>query len=202
MTMHVFINEREVGAVDAVGATVGEMIDALSVHVDPDEIVTTVEIDGVSFSAGEEERYARRAAASVRRLVLGTATPAAFARGMRAELAAAVEVVAAKVELVVARFGSGDDRDANALLAALLEELRLALVLEQQVTTLDGALVREAIAPVENIAPALLSAQERRAWGELATLLAERLAPALRAWSRAESAVATAETDAAPSSTF
>src|SRR6185369_14601670 len=102
--MHVFINEREVGAVEASGATVGEMIEALGVHVDPDEIVTTVEIDGVTFSAGEEERWARRAAGNVRRLVLGTATPAAFARSMRAELAAAVDVVAAKVELVVARF--------------------------------------------------------------------------------------------------
>ena len=73
--MDVFINERAVGAVEAVGATVGEMIEALGVHVDPDEIVTTVEIDGVTFSAGDEERYVRRAAANVRRLVLGTSTP-------------------------------------------------------------------------------------------------------------------------------
>jgi hypothetical protein len=200
--MHVFINEREVGAVEAVGATVGEMIEALGVHVDPDEIVTTVEIDGVTFSAGEEERYARRAAGNVRRLVLGTATPATFARCMRAELAAAVEVVASKVDLVVTRFRGGDDREANGLLAALLEELRLALVLEQQVATLDGAVVPEAAEPVRAVAPALLSAQERRAWDELSALLAERLAPALRAWSRAESVLAGDETSAAPSSTF
>ncbi len=200
--MDVFINEREVGAVEAAGATVGEMIEALGVHVDPDEIVTTVEIDGVTFSAGEEERYARRAAANVRRLVLGTATPAAFARCMRAELAAAVEVVASKVDLVVTRFHVGDDRHANALLAALMEELRLALVLEQQVTTLDGALVPEAAEPVRSVAPALLSAQERRAWGELARLLAEQLAPALRAWSRAEAGLARDAPDGASSSTF
>ena len=64
--MHIFINEREVGALDAVGATVGEMIEALGVHVDPNEIVTTVELDGVQFSAGDEDRFARRAAAGVR----------------------------------------------------------------------------------------------------------------------------------------
>ena len=200
--MDVFINERAVGAVEAVGATVGEMIEALGVHVDPDEIVTTVEIDGITFSAGDGERYARRGAGSVRRLVLGTSTPAAFARCMRAELAAAVEVVASKVDLVVAHFAAGDDRDANALLAALMEELRLALVLEQQVATLDGAVVPEAVEPVQTVAPALLSAQERRAWGELSTLLAHELAPALRAWSRAESSLAGDPASAAPSSTF
>jgi hypothetical protein len=200
--MHVFINEREVGAVEATGATVGEMIEALSVHVDPDEIVTTVELDGVTFSAGEEERYARRAAGNVRRLVLGTATPAAFARCMREELAAAVAVVASKVDLVVTRFRNGDDRDANALLAAIMEELRLALVLEQQVATLDGTVVLEGVEPVQVLAPALLSAQERRAWGELSTLLGEQLAPALRAWSRAESALGSQDASAPPSSTF
>lgn len=189
--MHVFINEREVGAVEAAGATVGEMIEALGVHVDPNEIVTTVELDGVSFSAGEEERYVRRAAGNVGRLVLGTATPATFALRMRRELANAVDIVAAKVELVVSRFGTGDDRSANTLLAALMEELRLALVLEQQVATLDGTVVAAAVDPVVAIAPALLDAQERRAWGDLSTMLADQLAPALRAWSQAEHDLAT-----------
>ena len=187
--MHIFINEREVGALDAVGATVGEMIEALGVHVDPNEIVTTVELDGVQFSAGDEDRFARRAAAGVRRLVLGTATPAAFATSMRGELASALEVVASKVDTVVDLFRSGGDRDANRLLASLLEELRLALILEQQVTTLDGAVVRDGGAVVTTIAPELLSAQERRAWDELAALLADRLAPALRAWSQSQRAL-------------
>lgn len=188
--MHIFINEREVGALDAVGATVGEMIEALGVHVDPNEIVTTVELDGVQYSAGDEDHFARRAAASVRRLVLGTATPAAFATSMRVELASALEVVAAKIDVVVDLFGRGDERDANKLLAGLLEELRLALILEQQVTTLDGAVVREGGDAVSTLAPELLVAQERRAWSELAALLANRLAPALRAWSRSQRALA------------
>src|SRR5262245_48658116 len=120
--MHIFINEREVGTLDAAGATVGEMVEALGVHVDPNEIVTTVELDGVRYSAGEEERFARRTAASVRRLVLGTSTPAAFAATMRDELANALDIIASKVDAVVGLFGSGDDRDANTLLASLLEE--------------------------------------------------------------------------------
>jgi hypothetical protein len=187
--MHVFINDREVGALEATGATVGEMIEALGVHVDPDEIVTGVELDGVAFSAGEEERWSRRPASSVAKLVLATATPAAFAQSMRVELAAALDVIAAKVDLVVERFARGEDRDANALLAALMEELRLALVLEQQVTTLDGVVVREAAEPVAAVAPALLEAQERRRWTEVGELLVGRLAPALRGWSGAERAV-------------
>lgn len=184
--MHIFINEREVGALDVTGATVGEMIEALGVHVDPNEIVTTVELDGVRYSAGEEDRFARRAAASVGRLVLGTATPLAFATGMRVELADALDIVASKVETVVELFARGDDRAGNALLAGLLEELRLALVLEQQVTTLDGRVVQDGADAVTTVAPELLAAQERRSWMEVGTLLADRLAPALRAWSRTE----------------
>ncbi len=187
--MHIFINEREVGVIDAIGTTVGEMIEGLGVHVDPSEIVTTVELDGVCYSAGEEERFARRAAATVGRLVLRTATPATFAAGMREELAAALEVVAAKMDAVVGLFRRGDDRDANALLAALLEELRLALVLEQQITTLDGCVAGDGAETVSALAPALLEAQEHRAWGEVAALLGERLAPALRAWSRSQRAL-------------
>jgi len=188
--MHVFINDREVGALEATSATVGEMVEALGVHVDPNEIVTHVELDGVSFSAGEEERWSRRAASGVKRLTLATATPAAFAQAMRAELAVALDVIAAKVDLVVERFGTGEDRDANTLLAALMEELRLALVLEQQVTTLDGVVVGEAAEPVATLAPVLLEAQERRRWSELGALLVSHLAPALRAWSSAERKVA------------
>jgi hypothetical protein len=200
--MHVFINEREVGAVEAAGATVGEMIEALGVHVDPNEIVTSVELDGVAYSAGDDDRYNRRAAASVARLVLGTTTPATFALHMRRELASAVAVIASKVALVVQRFSAGDDRAANALLAALLEELRLALVLEQQVATLDGTVVREAVEPVAALAPALLDAQERRAWSELAGVLADRLAPVLHAWSAAEEALALPRADGVRPSTF
>ena len=197
--MRAFINEREVAAPAAAGVTVGELIEALGVHIDPDEIVTTVELDGVAYSAGDEERYARRSAASVARLVLGTATPAALALHMRHELARALEVIAAKIDLVVRLFADGDDRGANALLAALLEELRLGLVLEQQVATLDGTVVPEALDAVAPLAPELLVAQERRAWHELSGLLEGRLAPALRAWSRAEDILAAApDAGAAP----
>src|SRR5438105_15760103 len=100
MTMHVRINEREIGPLVPGDATIGEMIEAVRVHVDPSEIVTTIEIDGAAFSAGEEDRWTRRAAAPVKRLVLATATPIAFARAKRRELAGALVVIAAKVRVV------------------------------------------------------------------------------------------------------
>jgi hypothetical protein len=164
--MHVFINDREVGPLPETDATVGEIIEAVAVHIDPDEIVTALELDGVVYSAGEEERYAQRRASAVRRLVVITQTPRVFGAAMRAEMAAALSVVAAKVEMVVDLFRSGDERGANRLLAALMEELRLVLVLDHQLATLDGA-------------PAAPALEDVRA------LLAGRLAPTLKAWSQA-----------------
>src|SRR3954463_5664163 len=136
MAMHVRINEREIGPLVPGDATLGEMIEAVRVHVDPAEIVTMVEIDGAAFSAGDEERWMRRAAAPVKRLVLATVTPAEFARVKRRELAGALLVVAAKVRVVGELFERGDERGANALTAALMEELRLVLLLDQQLATL------------------------------------------------------------------
>src|SRR4051812_22623132 len=107
MAMHVRINEREIGPLIPGDATVGEMIEAIRVHVDPSEILTTVEIDGAAFSAGEEERWARRAAAPVKRLAIATATPVEFARAKRRELAGALVVIAAKVRVVAELFERG-----------------------------------------------------------------------------------------------
>jgi hypothetical protein len=181
--MHVFINEREVGPLPETDATIGEIVEAMAVHIDPDEIVTAIELDGLVYSAGDEERYARRRASGVGRLVVTTQTPIVFSAAMRTEMADALSLVAAKVETVVALFRSGDERGANSLLAALMEELRLVLVLDHQLTTLDGSPAAPAVEDIRELAPMLLDAEERRAWAELSELLAERLVPTLEAWS-------------------
>jgi hypothetical protein len=178
--MHVFINDREVEPVSSEGATIGEIIEALGVYIDPREILTAVELDGVAYSAGDEDRYARRAAGGVSRLVLSTQTAGAFAAAMRAEIAAALAVITYKVESVVALFRRADERGANGLLAALLEELRLVLVLDQHIVTLDGGPPSAPVEAIREIAPELLDAQERRAWAEVRGLLERRLIPALR----------------------
>ncbi len=184
--MHVRINEREIGPLVPGDATIGEMIEAVRVHVDPSEIVTAIEVDGREFSAGEEERYARHAAAGVSRLVVATATPAAFARAKRRELAGALLVIAAKVRAVTVLFERGDDRGANALTAALMEELRLVLLLDQQLAHLDGAALEAPTKEIRDLAPAMLAAQERGVWAELVTIFEGQLMPLLATWSAAE----------------
>ena len=183
--MHIFINERAVGPVSAAGATIGDIVEAAGVHIDPSEIVTGIELDGVGYSAGDEDRFARRSAAGVERLVINTQPPAEFASAMRGEIAAALHIIGAKVTQVVTLFGRGDERGANKLMAALLEELRLALVLDRQLARLDGTPAVTPIEEIRELAPLLLSAQERRAWSEVRDLLATRIAPLLQAWSRA-----------------
>jgi hypothetical protein len=180
--MHVFINEREIPTGAAAGATIGEVVEASRLHVDPSEIVTAVALDGVAFNAGEEERYGRRSAASVQRLDISTRTPTAFAAEKRHSLAETLDEVAERTRLVVGLLQRSETRAANGLLACLMEELRLTLVLDYQLTLLaedapSGA--REAIA---ELAPALLEAEERRAWDVLAGLLDTKLVPTLQWW--------------------
>ena len=64
--MHVFINEREImaGAVPAAPPSARSSRRAACTSI-PSEIVTDVALDGVEFHAGDEERYARRAARGV-----------------------------------------------------------------------------------------------------------------------------------------
>ncbi len=180
--MHVFINEREIPAVGAAGATVGEIIEASRMHVDPSEIVTAVALDGVELSAGEDERYSRRGASGVRRLDIRTRTPVQFAADKRHSLAATLDEVAARTRIVVDLLRRADTRAANGLLACLMEELRLTLLLDYQLTLLAADAPSEARGAIADLAPRLLDAEERRAWDVLAGLLETGLAPTLDRW--------------------
>jgi hypothetical protein len=182
---HVFINERDVGQIGASDAALGEVVEAVRVHVDPQEIITAIEIDGVRYRAGEDERWAQRPAAGVARLALVTETPAVFVAEKRRDLAAAVTVIAHKVGMVAELFRQPDERAANGLLAALMEELRLALLLEQQLAVLGRTAASAAREEIFAFAPILLEAQERRQWSRLVDLLETRLVPVLEGWSAA-----------------
>ena len=180
--MHVFINEQEIMAGAATGATVGEIVEASRMHVDPSEIVTAVELDGVEFNAGDEERYGRRAAAGVQRLIVSTRTPTAFAADKRRGLAATLDEVAARTRLVVTMFRQSETRSANGLLACLMEELRLTLLLDYQLALLATDAPSPARDEIAVLAPRLLAAEEKRAWDTLAILLDTSLAPTLERW--------------------
>jgi hypothetical protein len=180
--MHVFINEREIPTGGAAGVTVGEIIEASRMHVDPSEIVTAVMLDGVEFNAGDEERYSCRVASGVRRLDINTRTPVAFAADKRRSLATTLDEVAARTRIVVELLRRSDARAANGLLACLMEELRLTLLLDYQLALLAADAPSDARTAIAALAPRMLDAEERRAWDVLAGLLENDLAPMLDGW--------------------
>ena len=180
MEMTVFVNDREVGILDPGDANLGEVVEANLVHVEPGNVLTAVEVDGRSIGAGADDELARLPAAGIERLVLRVDAREGYVRSVHAQIARALEIVAAKLSASQGLFASGDDVAANRLLAVVIEELHLTLVLDQQIGLLDGG----AVLPVEEvgeIARRLVDAQERRAWADLRVLLAERLQPLLRA---------------------
>lgn len=183
--MQLYINDHEMGSIAPGVATVGEMVEALRSQVDPREVVIAVEIDGEVFSAADEKHWSRRTAAAVERLGLASRTPATLGPMLREEARAALHIIAVKLERVLADLARGDGRGANRLLADLLEELRLALVLDGQAAQLDGARRLAAPEDLADPANALLEAQRRRDPAELHRLLENQLAPLLRAWAEA-----------------
>ena len=180
--MHVFINDREIMSGAAPGATVGEIVEASRMHMDPSEIVSVIEIDGSEFNAGDDEHYGRRAATSVQRLVIRTCTPTDFAADKRRGLAATLDEVAARTRMVVMLLRQSEARAANGLLACLMEELRLTLLLDYQLTILAADTPSGAREEIAMLAPKLLEAEEKKSWDTLAELLDTSLAPTLDRW--------------------
>ncbi len=183
--MHVFINEQEIMAAAVPGATVGEIVEASRMHVDPSEIVTTVELDGVPFHAGEEERYVRRTATTVQQVKICTRSPSAFAAEKRRGLAEALDAVAARTRMVVSLLRQSETRSANGLLASLMEELRLTLLLDYQLALLAADAPSSAREEIAALAPELLEAEQGKAWEQLAGLLDASLAPLVERWAAA-----------------
>ena len=180
--MQIFVNDRLIGEVAAEGATVGELVEALGVHVDPGEILTTIALDDETISAGDEARYVRRPAGGVRRLTLGTVTVPVFAARLRSDAREALLSIEGRLERVVDALGRGGLRGADGVLAVALDELRLMLVLDHQAMQLGAGETFTAQEEVAPVAEALLGAQRRADNAATRALLAERLLPLLRGW--------------------
>jgi hypothetical protein len=186
--MQVFVNDRAVADLAAGRATVGELIEALGVHVDPSEIVTAVALDDEVFSAGQDERYARRSAAGIARLSLTTSTIPALAERLHGEVREALLCVTAKLQQATDGLEGGDVAAAHALFASALDELRLVLILDQHTVSLGG---RDALTSEEQLTPLaedLLAAQRHGDRSATRRLLMERLLPLLRSWSKVAAA--------------
>ena len=180
--MRVFINEQEIPSAAPAGATIGDVVEASRVHVDPNEILTSVELDGVAYHAGDEQQFVRRAASGVAAVTIRTATATAFAADKRRGLAETLDAVAARTRLVVRLLRQSETRAANGVLACLMEELRLTLLLDYQLALLAEDKPSNARDEIAVLAPRLLEAEEKRAWDALASLLDGSLAPLLDRW--------------------
>jgi len=181
--MQVFVNDREVADLAAARSTIGELVEALGVHVDPNEVLTAVALDDEVFSAGDDARYARRSAAGVRRLTLTTSTIAVLAANLRSDAQEGLLSIVAKLERVTEALGRGEPQVAFQVLAAALDELRLVLLLDEHTVQLAGGAALTSQADLTPLAEDLLAAQSRADRGATRILLAERLLPLLRGWS-------------------
>ena len=183
--MRVFINEQEIPSTAPAGATVGEVVEASRMHVDPTEILTVVELDGVAFHAGDEEQFTRRAASGIGALKMRTATPTAFAADKRRGLAETLDAVAARTRLVVKLLRQSETRSANGLLACLMEELRLTLLLDYQLSMLAGAAPSGGRDGLAGLARQLLRAGGAKEWDMVARVVGEALAAGRERWGAA-----------------
>jgi hypothetical protein len=181
--MQLFVDEREVGAVAAdVATTVGEVVEALTPQVDPGRVVIAVELDGERFHAASDGPWLRRRAASVLGLRLRTVTPLELARDLRSDVGAALDLISGKLDLAIDGLGRGNARDATRLLAELLEELRLVLVLDHEVSVVDGRPTVTDAPMLERLGEELIAAQRRTDRSETIRLLEYGLAPIVRTW--------------------
>lgn len=187
MAIEVFVNERNVGSVVPGDATVGDVVEANLVYMDPRHLLQGVEVDGASYRGDTSESYGRLPAAQVARLTLRTESPEAYGQRLLSTVQRALGIVSAKIEVVIDRFDRGEDRSASSLLAELLEELQLALVLDRQVSVLDPSCVALPADELLQIAERLLPAQERQASDQIRHLLSSEIKPLLQRWLLARS---------------
>jgi len=181
--MQLFVDQTEIGSLAAdVATTVGEVVEALAPQVEPGRLVVAVELDGERFHAASEGAWQRRRAATVLGLRVVTAHTVDLARDLRRDVSLALELIAGKLDLAIGGLGRGERRSAAGLMAELFEELRLVLILDREVSVVDGLPAVADAVMLEKVGEQLLVAQGRDDTTETARLLEFGLAPLVRSW--------------------
>jgi len=165
-------------------ATLAEVLDSVWVELPPGRIVTAIHIDGIEHHPAERERFARRAVSSVENVAVFTQSPEAFVAQKRTEVGRALCLIAEKARHAAMLFRRGDASGGNALFGALMEELRLVLMLERELVLLakEDRSSGLSVSDLEPVARDLLAAQEKKAWEAVAAVLTEGLVPLLQGW--------------------
>lgn len=183
--MQVLINDRSIEMPTAPGVHAGEVIEALSVHIDPGEVVTEVELDGQRYAAGDND-LAWRPIEEASQLKIVTVSGQSLGEGLRGDVFTALEVVRAKVAKTARLLERGSNLEAQALLGELLEELKLTLVLDAQSSQLAGLAPVTSPESLEVVAADLMRAQEQGNRVEMTQVLGGALEPMLSRWQESE----------------
>lgn len=181
MPMQVSINDTAVDVPAPAGLVVNELIEALSVHIEPGEVVTEIEIDGGRFLAGDWE-LSWRPVQPTSTCRITTVSGRVLGESLRADVAGALGVVAAKATRVVELLNRGASLEAQGVLGTLLEELKLTLVLDAHASQLVGQAPVTSADALESVASELLGAQEDLDHRRLARAIEGDLVPRLTAW--------------------
>lgn len=163
--------------------SLGELLDALVPHVDPDRTITDVEVDGRPADFTDQVALAAWRLAGSETIAVTTLTPAEFATQRRAQIGAHLRHIAERLALAAEGFAGGEVQAANRLLAAGSRDLGLVLELDQHLAVLEGGAPRCAsiVGVLERIGTRLTDAERAERWGDVGRLLAAELVPALLA---------------------
>jgi hypothetical protein len=163
--------------------TLGELLDGLGPRIDPDRLLTSVQVDGTHADPTDAQQLAAWRLGGGDAIAIRTETPAEFARTRREEIGEHLRRIADRLALAADGLFAGETQLANRVLATAARELGLVLELDDGLAVLDGGTVRctPVVETVRRIGRQLNEAEEGQRWAEVASLLTAELVPALRA---------------------
>jgi hypothetical protein len=163
--------------------SLGELLDALVPHVDPDRTITDVEVDGRAADFTDAVALAAWRLAGSETVAVTTLTPAEFAAERRGQIGDHLRRIAEHLALAAEGFAGGEVQAANRLLASSSRDLGLVLELDQHLAVIEGNTARCAsiVGVLEQIGGRLTDAERGERWTEVARLLADEVVPALLA---------------------
>lgn len=175
------ISLDDVGVEVPAAATLAELLEGITPHIDPARLVTAVEVDGGRIDCTDRVALSSCRLAGTEAIAVRTEAPIEFAQARRREIADHVRQIAQLFTSVIDRLDAGETARANRALSGAARALGLVLELDEQLGVLDGGRTDcTAIADaVRLIGPRLEAAERDQRWHEVASLLRDELIPVL-----------------------
>ena len=181
--MQVFLNEELLLEVEPSGLRLGELIDAVGVQLDPDQVLTSIRVGDREYRLDGDSAWERVALDPEQAVHLRGRSSRGIAEDLDSDVADALAVVHWKLGRSAEMLRAATtQQEGFRLLAQSVEELQLALVLDQKVGELRPGPRRTDPGRVEPVAEALVAAQVARDSGRIGDLIREELVPMLGDW--------------------